>query len=303
LFALVTGSYVGAAKLGIHLNVSHGVITPVWAPSGISLAALLLLGRRYWPAVALGAFVANVTSDVSAGVAIGIAVGNTLEAVVGATIVRRFGFRSQLDRVRAVIVFAVGAALASTAIAATNGVTILTIAGDRQDPYESAWVLWWFGDAVGVLMVAPLLLVFSTVRRLRLTLAQVVEGAALLLGLGAVSAFVFLGGAWRYPYLMFPFLLWAPLRFKSLGAATASFLVGAFATWGAVAGEVPVGVDTATERVQVIQALFALVAVSLLVVGATLAEQEAGKEGSRRNRGQAVTPPTSSGCPRVTASS
>jgi PAS domain S-box-containing protein len=278
----VTGSYVGAAKLGIHLHVSHGIITPVWAPSGISLAALLLLGLRYWPAVALGAFLANVTSDVSVAVAAGIAVGNTLEAVVGATIVRRFGFRPELDRVRSVIVFTVGAALVSTAIAATNGVTILTIAGERQDSYGTAWVLWWFGDAVGILMVAPLLLVFSTVRRLRLTLGQMVEGTALVLSLAGVSALVFLGGAWRYPYLMFPFLLWAALRFKSLGAATASFLVGAFGTWGAVAGEIPVGVDTATERVQVIQALFALVAVSLLVVGATLAEQEEGNEALAR---------------------
>jgi PAS domain S-box-containing protein len=281
-FALVTGAYVGAAKLGIHLNVSHGVITPVWAPSGISLAALLLLGVRYWPAVALGAFVANVTSDVSVAVAAGISVGNTLEAVVGAGIVRRFGFRPELDRVRAVIVLTVGAALVSTAIAATNGVTVLTIAGERQDSYGTAWVLWWFGDAVGILMVAPLLLVFSTVRRLRLTLGQLVEGTALVLSLAGASALVFLGGAWRYPYLMFPFLLWAALRFKSLGAATASFLVGAIGTWGAVAGEVPVGVDTATERVQVIQALFALVAVSLLVVGATLAEQEEGNEALAR---------------------
>src|ERR687887_1900838 len=92
-FVLVTGSYLAAAKLGIHLNVSHGVITPVWAPSGISLAALFLLGLRYWPAVALGAFLANVTSDVSAAVAAAIAVGNTLEAVPGAAVVPRFGGR------------------------------------------------------------------------------------------------------------------------------------------------------------------------------------------------------------------
>ena len=277
-FVLVTGSYLAAAKLGIHLNVSHGVITPVWAPSGISLAALFLLGLRYWPAVALGAFLANVTSDVSAAVAAAIAVGNTLEAVLGAAVVRRFGVRPELDRVRAVIVLTAGAALLSTALAATNGVTVLTIAGEKQDTYGTAWVLWWFGDAVGDLMVAPLLLVFSTLRRLRLSLARVAEGAALVVALGGVSAFVFLGGGWRYPYLMFPLLLWAALRFQALGAATASFLVGALGTWGAVAGDVPVGVDTATERVQVIQALFALVAVSLLVVGATLAERGASSD-------------------------
>ena len=55
-----------------------------------------------------------------------------------------------------------------------------------------------------------------------------------------------------------------------------SFIVGAIGTWGAIAGEIPIAADTPTERVQVAQALFALVAVSLLVVGATLAEREAG---------------------------
>jgi PAS domain S-box-containing protein len=275
-FALVSGAYVGAAKLGIDLDVAHGVITPVWAPSGISLAALLILGLRYWPAVALGAFVANVTSDASVGVAAGIAVGNTLEAVVGAALVRRFGFRPALDRVRAVISLTVCGALLSTAIAATNGVTVLTIAGDRQDPYATAWVLWWFGDAVGDLMVAPLLLVLSAWRPARLSAAQAAEGVALLIGVAGVSALVFLGGSWRYPYLLFPFLLWAALRFKSVGAAMASFLVGAIGTWGAVVGKLPAGAETATERVQVVQALFALVAVTLLVVGATLAEREEG---------------------------
>ena len=130
-FVLLSGCYVGAAKLGIDLDVARGVITPVWAPSGIALAALLILGLRYWPAVALGAFVANVTSDASVAVAAGIAVGNTLEPVVGTWLVRRFGFRPQLDRVRTVIALTVGAGLLSTAIAATNGVSVLTIAGER----------------------------------------------------------------------------------------------------------------------------------------------------------------------------
>src|SRR5918999_2918818 len=82
--ALLVAAYFATAKLGIELSVAHGVITPVWAPTGISLAALVLFGYRLWPAVALGAFLANATSDVSVGVAIGIALGNTLEALIGA---------------------------------------------------------------------------------------------------------------------------------------------------------------------------------------------------------------------------
>jgi PAS domain S-box-containing protein len=277
-FALISGAYVGAAKLGIQLPVSKGVITPVWAPSGIALAALLILGLRYWPAVLVGAFVANATSEASAGVAAGIAVGNTVEAVVGAALVRRIGFRPGLDRVRSVLALVVGGAIVSTAIAATNGVTVLTAAGQAPDSYGDAWLLWWLGDAVGDLLVAPLLLVLYASRRWRPSFPQVVEGIVLVGGLAAVSAVVFLAGAWRYPYVIFPFLLWGALRFRQVGAATTGFIAGAFGIWGAVAGTVPIGVEDATERVQVIQALFAIVTVSMLFVGATLSEREASRE-------------------------
>jgi PAS domain S-box-containing protein len=277
-FLLLAGAYYGAAKLGMSLSVARGVITPVWPPSGIALAALLILGVRYWPAVALGAFAANATSDATVAVAAGISFGNTLAAVAGAFLVARIGFTPALDRVRSVLALVVGGALVSTVISATNGVIVLTIAGERQDSFGSAWLLWWFGDAMGILVVAPFLLVlYDAFLRERPPPTRLVEGAALVLAIVAVSAIVFLAGAWRYPYLIFPFLLWAAIRFKQLGAATAAFLVGALGTWGAVDGSVPLGGETTTERVQLAQASFAVVVVSLLVVGATLAEREAGQ--------------------------
>jgi PAS domain S-box-containing protein len=278
LFLIISGAYVGAAKLGLSLDVSRGVITPVWAPSGIALAALLILGVRFWPAVAAGAFIANATGDVSLGVAAGITVGNTAAAIVGALLVQRIGFTPALDRVRSVLALVLGGALLSTIVSATNGVTVLTIADATEDPYGTAWVLWWFGDAIGVLMVAPVILVLYASRHDRPTPLRVAEGLGLLAAVAAVSAIVFLAGAWRYPYLIFPLLLWAALSFRQVGAASAAFLVGAIGTWGAVEGQIPLGGDTATERVQLAQALFAVVVVSILVVAATLAEREAGRD-------------------------
>jgi PAS domain S-box-containing protein len=126
-------------------------------------------------------------------------------------------------------------------------------------------------------MIAPLLLVLFASRRTRPTRARLLEGAALLGSVAAVSAVVFLAGAWRYPYLIFPLLLWGALRFRQFGAATTAFLVGAIGTWGAVEGTIPIAAVGATARVQVSQALFVLIAVSLLVVGATLSEREEGR--------------------------
>src|SRR5206468_8849450 len=125
-----TGTYVGAPKLGIGLSVANGVITPVWAPSGIALAFLLLFGRGLWPAVAVGACVANATSGADVPVAVLIAVGNTLEAVVAATLLRRAGFRATLERVSDVLALVVLGAGLSTLIAATNGVSVVSLTGN-----------------------------------------------------------------------------------------------------------------------------------------------------------------------------
>jgi integral membrane sensor domain MASE1 len=174
--------------------------------------------------------------------------------VVGALLIRRIGFTPALDRVRSVLALVVGGAVVSTTVSATNGVSVLTLADAREDSYGAAWLLWWFGDAMGILVVAPILLVLSDIRKdVRLPRARLLEGAVLLAAVAAVSAVVFLGGAWRYPYVIFPFLLWAALRFKQLGAAASALIVGAIGTWGAVDGSLPLGGGTATERVQLAQ--------------------------------------------------
>jgi PAS domain S-box-containing protein len=282
LLVAVAGAYVGTAKVGISLSVAHGVITPVWAPSGIALAAVLVFGFRVWPAVAVGALVANATSGASLEIALWIAVGNTLEPILGAYLLRRAGVRLALDRVRDVLALVVLAAGLSTMLAATNGVTAVRVGAEGEGSYGSDWLLWWFGDAVGVLLVAPfLLLAFSAARsRLRSSRLRLAEGALVIAALAGVSSVVFLAGAHNYPYLIFPVLLWATLRFHQLGAAAGSLLVGIFATWGAISGSLPLETTTPTSRVQLIQALVGVVAISLLALGATLAE--------RRRAGQAL---------------
>jgi PAS domain S-box-containing protein len=274
-FAAVVGLYVGAAKLGIELSVAHGVITPVWAPTGIALAAVILFGPRFAAAVAIGALIANATSGASLGEAIFISVGNTLEALVGRELLVRAGFRPSLDRVRDVLALVFLAACVSPTVAATNGVTTLLVGGDVSgSSYGSEWVLWWAGDAIGNLIVAPLILVWATVPRRRPTRAEVVEALVVLALLAGVSSFVFLAGYWRYPHLLFPLLIWVVLRFGQRGAVTASFVVCGIAVAGAVAGQTPLGSDSATEVVQILEALLAGIAVAMLLLGAVLAERD-----------------------------
>jgi PAS domain S-box-containing protein len=268
-------AYLAAAKVGLELSVAQGVVTPVWAPTGIALAALILLGVRLWPGVLVGAFLANVTSGASLAESTAISAGNTAEAVVGAFLLVRVGLRPQLDRVRDVIALVVLGAIAAPTLSATNGVTTLLVSGDvAAADYGSRWLLWWSGDAMGALVVAPLLLVWATTRRARLSRARVLEAATLVAFLVGVSLVVFVGGLWKYPHLLFPFLIWAPLRFRQHGAVTASFVVTAIAIAGAVAGTTPIGDGSSTVIVQMLEGLLAAVVVTTLLLGAVLSERQ-----------------------------
>src|SRR5438552_3526306 len=153
--------YYGAAKFGLALAYENSSVTAVWPPTGIALAALLLGGYRLWPGVALGAFLANAWTDVPLGTALGITVGNTLEALAGAYLLRRFaGFRPQLERVRDVVALALCGGILSTLVSATIGVASLWLGTDvAGDQIASTWRVWWLGDLAGDLIVAPFVLV------------------------------------------------------------------------------------------------------------------------------------------------
>src|SRR5439155_9144250 len=106
-------------------------------------AALLVLGPRYRPGIALGAFLANATAEEPHWTAGGIAVGNTLEAVVGAWLLHRLGVRTTLDRLRDVLALILGAALASTMVSATIGAASLCHAGGDWTSFWSLWRVWY----------------------------------------------------------------------------------------------------------------------------------------------------------------
>src|SRR5207245_6036638 len=130
LLVAVAIGYLGAAKLGLLAAVAQPVVSSAWPPSGVALAALLLLGLRLWPGIALAAFLLNWTAGVSAAGAAGIAAGNTLEAVAAAWLLLRVvAFRPSLERVCDVIALVVVAALASTTVSATFGVASLWASG------------------------------------------------------------------------------------------------------------------------------------------------------------------------------
>jgi signal transduction histidine kinase len=273
-------TYVVIARAGLAMDAVSGFATLVWPATGLALAVLLVFGRAYWPGVLIGAFVVNKWTGASVPVALGIAVGNTLEAVVGAALLRRLeGFSPALQRLRDVVALVGLAALGSTLVSASIGVGSLLAGGivDRAHAADT-WIAWWIGDVLGDLVVAPVLLVWVDVARRRRwpTTARAIEAALLALVTVALTLVIFGGPSaaiLREPYLLFPLLSWAALRFGTLGAANATFLVAALTVARTAMHSGPFVRPTLHESLLPLQTFMAVVALSTLLLGAAIAER------------------------------
>src|SRR5947208_9284517 len=127
---VLAAAYFVVARLGLRYATIGESISPVWPPTGLALAALLLLGPRYWPAILCGAFLANATTAVPLTATAGIACGNAAEAALGAYLIRRSfgGQRIALDKPGAVRALVAIAAPLGALASASLGVTTLALA-------------------------------------------------------------------------------------------------------------------------------------------------------------------------------
>ena len=272
--------YVVAARIGLTIDAVAGFATLVWAPTGIALAALLLGGYRLWPGVMIGAFVANTLTGAPILVALGIASGNTLEALLGAYALRQIpGFRTSLDRLQDVLGVIVLAAGLSTMVSATIGVASLYVGGILSAAeLGRAWRAWWLGDLIGALLVAPALLVWAGVPRVRPEPARLLEAAALGVSVIVVGLFIFGRSATRadtfqQAYLVFPPLIWAALRFEQRGAASTALIASVIAVWGTATGRGPFVQSGLHESLFALQTFLGVTAATFLVLGASIAER------------------------------
>jgi signal transduction histidine kinase len=277
VFALLVTIYFVSGKLGLTLAFVNASASAVWPPTGLAIAALLLLGTRFWPAILVGAFAVNLTTSGNLPSSIGIAIGNTLEAVIAARLVNRWaGGRSAFERPQGVLRFALLAGVLATAVSATIGVTSLVVASlATWSDFSAIWLTWWLGDASGALLITPAIVLWATSRT---QLSPKRWGEALLLAVAAVATgLIVFGGrvpfsSQRYPigFLSFPVLVWAAFRFGPLGAATVALIIGAIAVWGTLNGFGPYALASPNESLLLLQGFMAVAAVTSLALAAAV---------------------------------
>src|SRR5438045_1181420 len=230
----LAAAYFVVAKIGLRYATIGPSISPVWPPTGLAVAALVLLGPAYLPAILLGAFVANATTSIPLLAAAGIACGNTAEAMLAAYLLRtRAGQHLALDDLRGVRTLVAVAAPVGALASASVGVTSLWLAHVVPGPgVWSALSLWWAGDYLGALVVAPVLLTWVGPAGERIGRRTALE-MSLLVGGAVLATMAIFGGLLpasllppaEYPFLLFPFVVGAALRFGPRGASLLTMTV------------------------------------------------------------------------------
>jgi two-component system, NarL family, sensor histidine kinase FusK len=276
--------YVLAGKLGLALAFVNASATAVWPPTGIALAAVLVFGRRVWPGIFLGAFLTNETTAGSVVTSLLIASGNTLEALVGASLVNRFaGGRAAFEQGRDILRFVLLAGFVSTGVSATIGVTTLSLSGlSEWSAYRPTWLTWWLGDASGAVVLAPALLLWTANHDMRWWRERRTELCALVAALVVVGWFVFVVSGYPLTFLCIPICVWAAGRFGQREAATATCLLSLIALWGTVHGFGTFARDSVNDALLLVQAFLVVTSVIGLIVGAAVSRRDVAEENLRR---------------------
>jgi signal transduction histidine kinase len=269
-----------AASLGLGMAYVQANTSPVWPPTGIALAALLLFGIKLWPGVVLGVLLGSLFTGAPFPLAMGMSIGNTLEAVVCAYLLKRFfDFHNPLTRIRDVIGL-VAVSFFAAMISATFGAFTLTLVEPAVwNNIVPIWTTWWIGDLLGALVVAPLLLTWLTPPWKRPTTRKLIEGTLLLFVLAGLTWFVFSNNPpsgilhLALLYVVFPIMIWVSLRFGTRGAASGVFLVSGIAIWGSIHELGPFSHQAINDSLVLLQTFTGVVSLTSLILAATTAER------------------------------
>ncbi|HEY4572385.1 MAG TPA: MASE1 domain-containing protein, partial [Thermoanaerobaculia bacterium] len=258
-------------------------------PTGIALAAVLLCGAWVWPAIALGSLLVSFSTGTPLVAAVVIAAGNTLSALAGGWLLRRMDFHNGLERVRDVLGLVAFGAVVSPLISTVVGAAALHLAWEvPSERVVRSALAWWLGDAMGVLLVTPVLLTCCAAPFRPLRRERTLEAAALGLCLLVVGALTL--GSWSanptlHPPLAFtllPFLVWGALRFGPRGAAASTFLAVIIAFWATAQGLSPFALGTVEERLMYLYSYTVVAVLTSMLLAAVFAERKRAEEEQAR---------------------
>jgi PAS domain S-box-containing protein len=275
------GLYFVAGMSGLLVPFTTSNVSPIWPASGVALASLFVFGWRCWPAVTVAAFLVNYISLLSPFAALGLALGNTAASLSGYFLLRRIpGFQPSLSRLQDLLGLIAFAAVISSTISASFGCIVFSVSGIKPwGSLAASWLMYYMGDAMGILLAAPALLSLEDFAR-RHRFRRIAELGCLLFLLATTCVLLFderinVGAHHTaLTLLVFPFVLWAAIRFGILGTALANGVIASLAVVETAHGFGPFSKGLPLTNALLLQLFLATVAISGLLLAAVIAEQK-----------------------------
>lgn len=227
LTAAIALVYFLSAHLGSFWTTAGRESSPIFPGTGAALAALILFGRQYWPAVLVGRLLAFALAASTRNVwlLVAVACANALAAWVGAFLLERVAqFDRRLTRLSDVLWLALAGGVVGACVGASVGVGGMHLAGEiTAGQFAGTWMRWWMGSVGGVLVVTPFALAWGAGDPLPRQPSWWLHLGAAVLATTLVSIVVFFGSraALAHTWLVFPVLLWSSLAFGVRGATLA----------------------------------------------------------------------------------
>jgi signal transduction histidine kinase len=268
--ALVALVYYLAGRIGLELAYLDGAVAALWPPAGLGLAVMFLYGIRLWPGIVIGDLLLGDFST-PLGTVLAQTFGNTVALVAAALLLRRLTRgRGSLERVTDVVAL-VACALVAALVSAAFGPLSLRL-GDviASDELGRVFRTWTLGDAAGVLVLAPVILTWASTGRSGLGRRDLLEGTVMLIVLAVLAT---LPPQRDVPYIVFPVLLWAAIRFGPRGAAAAILVVCSITVWNTAQHDGPFVRDSITDSLLATQLFIAISALTSLLLAAVTAER------------------------------
>jgi len=279
---VIIAVYFISAKLGLHLAVVQKNATPVWPPTGIAIAAILYAGFRIWPAIFIGALLVNISTTVVASSAILIAFGNTLEAVFACYLVIKLtGSSYPFTRVNDYFKFVVAACVVATTLSATIGVLSLSVfAGVSWSDFWLVWSIWWAGDAVGALIITPLLLSWFCANYSAWNNRKIIESASLYILASFLCMLVF-SNLLPSEFIrilvglcLVPIFVISSYRYGVQGTSILILLIGVISIMGTAQGFGPFFQENVNDSVIILQAFIAVTSLTTITLSIVVEEYD-----------------------------
>lgn len=276
--------YFVVGRLNLKLTLVLPLVTPVWIPAGIALAALIVYGYRVWPAIFIGSLLGHLSMS---GSSVLMPLGAVLEGLAGAYLVNKYfhGVKA-FDTSKDVFGFVFGGCICTPLISPTLGVGRLYLIGQLTlKDAVPVWLTWWLAHGIGILMFAPFLILLLRSSPKGWNALELGELSVLLLGLIFVCLLVFgplsvslnrqrLAAAW----LCIPFLIWAAFRFRPLEAAGTILILFGCAVWGTVRGYGSFAGTSLTKSLLLLDTFIGTIGTMTLVIAAMVAERKLAEE-------------------------